>query len=342
MKGERYIYIKKIMKIILKEIYKNIKEEKGTFFSSIVSFILIFTLINIFVFGFLNTNAYRLRQEQGNQLIVYVNKNVDEEGKNELQKKLLNIEGVSSLRYLSKELALKNLEKEINVDLSKEENPLEDAFFVNLTRNVDIKKLETNLKSLTEISEIDMREKLITQTVNFSNNLDRFIKYSSVILIIFSVIMIFNIAMLSIKTRRAKIYVNLRNNKDLNVMKTSFFLENVLSILIASIFSYFIYLYAKYGIIKLISATSSDYVIPDTSFSEIIVLSIVFIVAIILSLIINYLLLNKYYTLEYYEGELEELREEIEEDIQNSNEIEKLKQMQKNVEDDFEEFTGGK
>lgn len=180
------------MKRIMNKVIKTIKEEKGTFISSIISFILVFTLVNIYMFGVINADAYRLKSEGSNQIILYL-KDMTLEEKNKVQKDILALDGVSSIRYESKDLAIKSLETELGVDLSSEANPLEDTFFIYLNRDVDIMKLSTELKKFDFVSSMDLREKVIAKTVHFSQALDTFIFYSVIFLLIFSITIIINI-----------------------------------------------------------------------------------------------------------------------------------------------------
>ncbi|CAM3102390.1 permease-like cell division protein FtsX [Streptobacillus felis] len=280
----------------------NIKAEKGAFFSAVTTFILIFTLINIYIFGALNADSYRLKEEQANQVILYINDLNDEE-KQALQAKVLNLDGVSSLRFVSKDVALKSLEKELNVDLSSEANPLEDAFFVHLKRDVNIDELSTKLSGLSEVSSIDLRAKVVNQTVMFSSALDYFLKYASIFLIVFAVIIIFNIVGLTVKTRKREIHESLLEGKSKGFIKTTFFLESVLAVLISGGVSYFMYVKIREAIVNLIEKAKGITAVQgfSTLEKESYVLLVVLGITLVLVFIINYLFLNRYYNLKYYE-----------------------------------------
>ncbi len=300
---------------------ENIEAEKGAFFSVVTTFILIFTLINIFVFGALNADSYRLKEEQANQVILYIN-NLNDEEKKALQEKVLNLDGVSSLRFVSKDVALKSLERELNVDLSSEPNPLEDAFFVHLRRDVNIDELNTKLSELSEVSSIDLRSKVVNQTVMFSSALDYFIKYAVIFLIIFSVIIIFNIVGLTVKTRKREIYESLLEGKSKEFIKTTFFLESVIAVLISGAISYLMYVQIRSSIVGLIEKAKGSTAVQgfSTLGKETNVLFIVLLITLILVFVINYLLLNRYYNIKYYEKSKNEITEEVEEDFKDLRE----------------------
>ena len=83
-----------MLKKILIGVWDNIKTEFGTFFASLISLVLIFTLINMFLFGAINLNIYRIKAENSNQAIIYV-ENLDDDKRAEFENKVKNIEGIS-------------------------------------------------------------------------------------------------------------------------------------------------------------------------------------------------------------------------------------------------------
>ena len=75
--------------------------DKGTFLSAIITLTIVFIVIEFISFGLLNLQEYSSTQVSTNQVIVYLN-DLDENTKNELSKKLVELPGVSScLLYTS-------------------------------------------------------------------------------------------------------------------------------------------------------------------------------------------------------------------------------------------------
>ena len=333
---------------LLRGVWDNIKTELGTFFSSLISLVLIFTLINMFLFGAINLNIYRIKAESSNQAIIYVN-NLEDEKRTEFENKVKNLEGIASIEYVSKQTALDNIAKELNVELSSEDNPLEDSYFLYIKKGTNVDNLRVDLESLSEVSSIDLREDVITQTFNFSNGLDSFIKYASISLAVFAFIMIYTISISNVKTRKTEIYSNLIKGKSKLFIRTTFFVESVVNILISGAISYFAYTYIRENAIGLVRTAFGEDVQIAPMNQEIQVLLVVILLTILLSLIINYVLLGKYFRISYYEKlykleaeEIEEAFEQVEETVEEENvneakeeirdveeltEIEKLKNM---------------
>ena len=137
----------------IREVFKNIVKEKGMFFSSLISLTIVFVLLDMFVFGIFNINDFKSKMENSNQAIVYV-KTMTEDEISQFQGKLLQINGIKTIKYDSKESALGLLEQELNVDLSEEENPLLDSFYVYVDRKVNADTLKEELLKNPEMTSV--------------------------------------------------------------------------------------------------------------------------------------------------------------------------------------------
>ena len=160
--------------------------------------------------------------------------------------------------------------------------------------------------------------------------------------------MIYTISISNVKTRKTEIYSNLIKGHSKLFIRTTFFIESVINILISGGLSYLAYTYIRTNAIELVQTVFGEDVQIAPMNQEIQVLLVVILLTIFLSLIINYILLGKYFRISYYEKlykleakELEEAFEQVEEieskeedeikeEVEESNkltEIEKLKNM---------------
>lgn len=217
----------------VKEMVKNIKKEKGLFFSSILSLTILFTLFNLFVFGIFNFNDIKSKLENFNQAIIYVNTMTNEEIET-FQTDLYKINGVNALRYVSKESALEMLENELGVDLSEEENPLLDSFYVYVDRTVNAENLKANLLADNRIIELDMRSEMIDSINKFSYQLDKFLLFGGIGVLLSLMVLISNTSSLSVKIRRNEIRDLVSQGVSGRKIKFAFFLEGVILILIST------------------------------------------------------------------------------------------------------------
>ena len=155
----------------ISEMIRNINKEKGMFFSSLISLIVVFALLDILLIFFYNLNDFKAKLDSSNQVIVYVKTMTEPEIK-EFQIKMNSINGVKAITFEPKERALEKLEKELDVTLEDQENPLSDSFYVFVSKNANVEQLRKSILALPEVQEIDMRASTIQKSITFNNNLD--------------------------------------------------------------------------------------------------------------------------------------------------------------------------
>lgn len=287
-------FLKEIKKIII-EIFCNIKKNKNIFFSSIASLTMVFTFLNIFTFVILTVNDYKADKVNENQIIIYLH-NIEAERKNELQKKILRIEGVSSIKYESKQEALNNIKDVLEVELNDDENPLNDAFYVYLNNDTNVKKLKVELSNLEEINTVELKEQQLINSIAFNKNLDNIIIRTGIILISFSLIIVYSLTNLYVKSREKDIKASFDSLEERQYIRVSFIFETIATIIISSLIGYFIYSGLRTFVIQGISILSPSFINIVSKNSEKIIAVIFTIITIIISLIINAIDLKKYYS----------------------------------------------
>ncbi|WP_068267738.1 cell division protein FtsX [Caviibacter abscessus] len=302
---------------------KKLLVDKSIVFSSVITLIIIFILTYTFSFGLLSLKSYSTKYEDSNQIIAYLN-DLSEENKIELNKKILEVPGVASIRYESKEVALKISAKELGVELSNEENPLNDVFYIYLKNDVNINKLKDSLTKMSEIKEIDFRTKAIESSMAFNKNIRTLTYNVTIVLALFGALMIYNIVGFSVKSRRRVIHANLLSKVDPQSLKIAFFMESVITTIIATVLSFGIYIILKKFLIESITILIPAYTASIFLVTEIEIAIAIAVITIIIALIINFLMMNKYYKMSYYETEKEKMDEliesTVEENIENTDE----------------------
>lgn len=296
---------------------KKLLIDKSIVFSSVITLIIIFILTYTFSFGLLSLKSYNTKYEDSNQIIAYLN-DMTEEEKIELNKKVLEIPGVSSIRYESKEVALKISAKELGVELPNEENPLNDVFYIYLKNDVNISKLKDSLTNMSEIKEIDFRTKAVEAAIAFNNNIKTLTYNATIVLVLFGTLMIYNIVGFSVKSRRRVIHANLLNEIDPKSLKIAFFMESVITTVIATVLSFGIYVILKKFLIESITILIPGYTTSIFFITEMEIAVSIAIITIIIAFIINFLMMNKYYNMSYYETEKEKIDELIEETVEKT------------------------
>lgn len=248
----------------IQETFRNIFKEKGLFFSSLLSLLIVFVMIDLVIFGIANLNNFKSKMENSNQGIVYV-KTMTEDEINTFQGKLLQIEGIQTIKYSSKESALELLEKELTVDLSNEENPLFDSFYIYVNKNVDANKLKEELLKNPEIIELQLRADEINKVNNFSKKLDKLVSYGTVTTLVFFLILMSNIMSTGVKTRRKEIRDLVAEGASSLTIKFTFFLENLVLVIISSVVAFYIFNRLQLFIVEGLNILSNNLINKQTN-----------------------------------------------------------------------------
>ena len=56
----------------ISEMFRNVNKEKGMFFSSLISLMVVFTLLDVLLIFFYNLNDFKAKLDVSNQVIIYV------------------------------------------------------------------------------------------------------------------------------------------------------------------------------------------------------------------------------------------------------------------------------
>ena len=278
----------------IREMFKNISKERSFFFSSLISLVVVFVLIDIFIFTVFNINEFKAKMENSNQIIVYA-KTMTEEEISVFQGKLLKTPGVQTLKYESKETALQKIEKELNVDLSEEENPLSDSFYVYVSKDAKIEKMKDTLLSFPEVEELDLRTKEIEKTNKFSKNLDYVLLFGSIGLLIFGLVLIYNLTSFGIKARKRDILELREAGVSKLFIKFTYFLEGMLLIALSSGLGFLAFWKLHNFIIQGINILNTNVIAKSTNVELLAIFLMSLLLGILITFFVNFIAMNGYY-----------------------------------------------
>ena len=153
-----------------------------------------------------------------------------------------SINGVKAITFEPKERALEKLEKELDVTLEDQENPLSDSFYVFVSKNANVEQLRKSILSLPEVQEIDMRASTIQKSITFNNNLDNILLYGLAGIGVFGVILIYNLTSFGIKARKKDVGTLTHIGVSNNFIRFTYLLEGIFLIGLASMVGFLIFL----------------------------------------------------------------------------------------------------
>ena len=97
-------------------------------------------------------------------IIVDLQNNLDEEKRNEIEKYILTIDGVRSVRFMDKSESFKNLQNELNISIPEASNPLTDSLIVSVKSAELMNGVQELIEAREEVKEVYKDEPYLKQS----------------------------------------------------------------------------------------------------------------------------------------------------------------------------------
>ena len=173
---------------------------------------------------------------------------------------------------------------------------------------------------MPEISAVDFRTKALEKNINFSKGIDSLSVKVAVVSTVICLFMIYNIVSFSIKTRKKEIHEFLEEGVKAKVLKKTFFLESVAVIFLSTLISFGLYQLIRQLLVKNIKQILPSYTTTVSILEEASVAIVLFVAAIIISAIISFFAMNRYFKIKSLEKIIVEENNE-KEDATSTEEI---------------------
>ncbi len=159
----------------IKEAFSGMRRAKTSTFISIST--MTFLLLIIGLFGIISLNIDHLVNILNAKVDIqaFVSAALDDSQIANLGAKLINIEGIANVQYISKEVAAKEFKKEFGQDVFDvlDENPLPSSFLVTLDKKdqtiTDIKKIAAQIEREAGIDEVNYHGEALNLLNKFSS-----------------------------------------------------------------------------------------------------------------------------------------------------------------------------
>lgn len=196
------------------------------------------------LFENLNTNLSRLRLL--NEMVVYVDYELDGENVNRIYDQIKKLDNIKSVEYISKDTALEEM-RETYADYSelfdslKEngDNPLPDSFVVTYNDNEKASELEFDLHSIEGVVKVNNRLELANEAEGLKNGISVVFVWFFVLLLSVSLFVIFNTVKLAVHSRRAEIDIMRYIGATRSFIVAPFIIEGVMIGVISGVVGYF-------------------------------------------------------------------------------------------------------
>lgn len=207
-----------------------------------------------------NINRFLSGVENKNEVVIFLEDDLDETTEAAMKNTLKNINNVESVTFYSKDEALEDMKESMeteNADLLfsyvGEDNPLPDAFRIRIA---DIDKISSTLMEINRLDGIDSI-KSPTDFINILTGLKRFIGIISAVillaLILVSLVIISNAARASVDIRKREIAIMKFVGATNTFIKVPFFVEGMFLGLLAGAFSALITCVGYSELVKVLS-----------------------------------------------------------------------------------------
>ena len=131
-----------------------------------VFYIIVITIVSLNIFISFSLNLKKVSNETliNSFIIVDLQNNLDEEKRNEIEKYILNIDGVRSVRFMDKSESFKNLQNELNISIPESSNPLTDSLVISVKDPTLLGHIQETIETREEVKEVYKDESYLKQS----------------------------------------------------------------------------------------------------------------------------------------------------------------------------------
>lgn len=142
-----------------REVLLSMIRKRWMTFASIGTVAVSLFVLGVFLVMVMNMNKMASSLESQVQISVYINDNLPEEGRKEIERMTRDMRSVSAIEYVPREKALKILQERLGenkkiLDALGESNPLPNSFLVTVKSADDVKKTATLIADLYGVEEV--------------------------------------------------------------------------------------------------------------------------------------------------------------------------------------------
>ncbi|MBE8952501.1 MAG: ABC transporter permease [Quinella sp. 1Q7] len=181
-------------------------------FASIGTVAVSLFVLGVFFILVMNMNKMASSLESQVQISVYINDNLPEQGRNEIERMTRDMKSVSAIEYVPREKALQILQERLGenkkiLDALGESNPLPNAFLVTVTNAADVKKTAAAIADLYGVDEVKYGQDVAANLFELTHLLRFFGVILMLLLLGATVFIISNTIRLTVFARRKEIAI---------------------------------------------------------------------------------------------------------------------------------------
>jgi len=197
-------------KFFIREGFRSLKRNKTMSTASITSVIASLLVIGIFFIIVLNIDYAATKLESQIEMMVYLDDGLSENIISTMNTEIKSINGVESVEFISKDIALKNLEKNWGensylLEGLDGDNPLPDAFLITLEDPSQASNVAMSVSAISNIEKVAYGKEELAKLLNATYVLRMSSVVIILILLFISIFIIANTIKLTLYARRREI-----------------------------------------------------------------------------------------------------------------------------------------
>ena len=181
-------------------------------FASIGTIAVSLFVLGVFLILVMNMNKMAASLESQVQISVYINDQLPEEGRKEIERMTRELKSVAAIEYVPREVALKKLQERLGenkkiLDALGDSNPLPNAFLVTVNNATDVKKTAAAIADLYGVDEVKYGQDVATNLFELTHLMRFFGLILMALLLGATVFIISNTIRLTVFARRKEIAI---------------------------------------------------------------------------------------------------------------------------------------
>ncbi len=240
----------------IRDAFKSVFRNFSLSLASISCITITLIVVAIALLASLNVNNFTKEIKEDITIVVFVNRDVEEESLNRIKAKLNQIDNISSIEYKSKAELRKEMQASSTMldatmkNWTEEENPLKDTFQVKVSDIEKIKETASTIEKLDGIDSVNYGETMVNRFLAAFRMIQKGTIVAVIMLIIVTVFLIVNTIKLTIFSRKREISIMRLVGAGNFSIKMPFVIEGMVLGMIGSIIPILIVIYGYFALYK--------------------------------------------------------------------------------------------
>lgn len=240
----------------IRDAFKSVFRNFSLSLASISCISITLIIVAIALLASLNVNNFAKMIKEDVTIVVFVDREVEEEEINEIRTKLNKIENISNIEYKSKLQLKEEMQASSSMleatmkEWSEEENPLKDTFQIRVKDIEKIQETASTIENIDGINSVNYGETMVNRFLSAFRVIEKGTILAVALLIVVTIFLIINTIKLTIFSRKREISIMRLVGASNFSIKMPFVIEGMVLGMIGAITPILMVIYGYYAIYK--------------------------------------------------------------------------------------------